>query len=414
MRLATCTLICALLAPWHSGTLARDLLAPWHSDTLARDSAQSDSPELTTIFDPLYNLDYPEALAKARALTKARPNDPAAFRGLAEVLWLQMLFLRGGATVDHYIVKVEQKQFDLPKPPAELAAEFNSAVDKAIALSEAALRTQPKNAQALFDRGAAWAQRAAYVGSIEGSITGAFGPARRAFDSHERVLELAPTRPDANLVVGTYRYAVSTLGPVTRMFAYLAGFGGGRERGISMIEVAAKAPGLVQADALFALVLIYSREGRHADAVTVLRELERRYPRNRLLKLEEGAALIRAGHADTAETVLSAGLAALDDDRRPRTPGEKALWLYKRALSRLNQNHQAPSATDAAAALAAEPVGWVRGRIHVILGQLADLAGRRNDALKEYRQAAQLCSQFNDPACSAEAGRFSKRAFALQ
>lgn len=367
------------------------------------------------IFDALYNLDYPDALSRARAATAAAPNDPTAHRALAEVLWLQMLFLRGGATVDHYIGEVTQTQFSLPKPPAELSNEFNGAVDKAIALSEAALRARPRDPQALFDRGAAWAHRAAYIGSIEGSITRAFGAARKSYDSHETVLEIAPQRADANLVVGTYRYAVSTLGVATRMFAYLAGFGGGRERGISMIETAAKgSSGATQADALFALVLIYSREGRHNDAVTVLRDLERRYPRNRLLVLEEGAALIRAGHADTADAVLTAGLAKLETDPRPRVQGEKGFWLYKRGLARLNWNHRPQSATDLDAALAAGPVGWVEGRIHVTRGQLADVDGKRPVALAEYKKAIDLCSRFNDPVCVADARKFTRRAFALQ
>lgn len=372
-------------------------------------------PDLAPIFDALYNLDYPEALAAARAATVAAPNDPTAYRALAEVLWLQMLFLRGGATVDHYIGEVEQTQFSLPKPPAALAAEFNGAVDRAIALSEAALKKRPRDPQALFDRGAAWAHRAAFIGSIEGSITRAFGAARRSYDSHETVLEIAPQRADANLVVGTYRYAVSTLGVASRLFAYIAGFGGGRERGISMIETAARSSqGATQADALFALVLIYSREGRHADAVNVLRDLEHRYPRNRLLVLEEGAALIRAGHADTADAVLTAGLARLESDPRPRVPGEKAFWLYKRGLARLNWNHRPQAVIDLDAALAAGPVGWVEGRIHVTRGQLADVDGRRPAAIAEYRKAVDLCSRFNDPVCVADARKYTRKPFALQ
>jgi hypothetical protein len=112
--------------------------------------------------------------------------------------------------------------------------------------------------------------------------------------------------------------------------------------------------------------------------------------------------------------VLTDGLAALDADRRPRFPGEQAFWLYKRGLARLNWNHRPQSAADLDAAMAAGPVGWVRGRIHVTRGQLADVAGRRADALAEYRQAADLCGRFNDPACVSEARQFMRRAFALQ
>jgi hypothetical protein len=368
---------------------------------------------IDSVFNLAYNLDYPQALAEAKRFTVERPNDPTAYRALATVVWLEMVFRRGAASIDHYLDKVTETQFDVPKPPADLDAEFHKAIDKAIALSDANVAARPNDPQALFDSGSAWALQGAYAAAVQGSITGAFKAARHAFNAHERVLELAPQRVEANLVVGSYRYAVSTFGVATRLLAYMAGFGGGREKGISMIELAAR-QGISQNDARFALAVIYSREGRHADAVKELRELQRRFPRNRLLVLEEGAALIRAGHADEASGVLTAGLATLEKDTRPRFPGERALWLYKRGLARINWNHQTDAATDLNAALGAEPVGWVRGRIHVGMGKLADLAGDRKKALAEYAEAATICGKSNDPACESEAARYRKRPFALQ
>ena len=66
-----------------------------------------------------------------------------------------------------------------------------------------------------------------------------FRSARRAYDEHERVLALDPSRKDAGLIVGTYRYVVSTLSLPMRMMAYVAGFGGGRDAASGMIEAAA-------------------------------------------------------------------------------------------------------------------------------------------------------------------------------
>jgi tetratricopeptide (TPR) repeat protein len=380
-------------------------------------TAQPAAPrEQTTwerVFDLAYNLDYPEAYAEGNRLIAEKPNDPTSYRAMATVAWMEMVFRRGAASIDHYLGAIAETQFNVPKPSPELDALFQKHIEKSIALSDAAMAAHPKDPQALFDSGSAWALKGGYAAAVLGSLTGAFKAARHAYNAHEKVLEIAPERAEANLVVGSYRYAISTFGVATRVAAYVVGFGGGREKGISMIEIASK-KGISQSDALFALAVIYSREGRHADAVEKLRELERRYPRNRLLVLEEGAALIRAGHADTANDVLTAGLAKLDKDTRPRFPGEKALWLYKRGLARLNWNHRADAAADLNAALGAEPAGWVRGRTHVELGKLADLAGNRQKALSEYGEAATICAQSNDPACEAEAAKFKKRIFALQ
>ncbi len=374
---------------------------------------QAYSSELVASFDAAYSLDFAEALAIARRAAARDPENPSPYRAIATVTWLQILFARGGTYIDHYLGKVTKTQFNVPKPPPDLDAEFLHSLDRALVLAEARVHTAPKDPQAQFDLGAAWALRAGYAGSVLGSVTAAFAASRRAYDAHEYVLRLAPRFVEANFVIGMYRYAVSTLSLPSRIVAYLAGFGGGKERGIQMVEAASRS-GIEQADALFALAVIYSREGRHWDAVVKLRELERRYPRNRILTLEEGAALIRAGHADTADAVLTAGLARFGTDPRPKAPGEHAYWLYKRGLARLNWNHRADAAADFDAALAANPVGWVRGRIYVTRGQLADLAGRRNDALAEYRQGADWCGRNNDPFCVADAVKFTRQPFALQ
>jgi tetratricopeptide (TPR) repeat protein len=360
-----------------------------------------------------YNLDYPEARAEGEAVIAEHPGDPMSYRALATVAWMEMVFRRGAATIDHYLGNITESQFNVPKPTPELDALFQRNIEKAISLSDAMLARKPRDPQALFDSGSAWALKGGYAAAVLGSMTGAFKAARRAYNAHEEVLEIAPDRAEANLVVGSYRYAISTFGVATRMVAYVVGFGGGREKGISMVEIASK-KGISQSDALFALAVIYSREGRHADAVEKLRELERRYPRNRLLVLEEGAALIRAGHADAASEVLTSGLAKLDKDTRPRFPGERALWLYKRGLANLNWNHRPEAALDLNAALGAEPVGWVQGRIHLGKGKLADLEGKRQLAISEYNEASATCARSNDPACEAEAARLKKRPFALQ
>lgn len=369
--------------------------------------------DLEATFDAVYNLDFTDALAKAREIISKRPDDPAAYRAVATVVWLQILFARGGTFVDHYLGKVSKTEFNVPKPPPELDAEFNRVVDKAIALSEARVKANPKDAAAQFDLGAAWALRSGYAGSVQGSVTGAFAAARHAYNAHEEVLDLDPNFVEANLVVGMYRYAVSTFGLPTRMFAYLAGFGGGKERGIQMIEAAAKG-GIEQNDAIFALAVVYSREGRHDEAAAKMRELQKRLPRNRLMVLEEGAALIRAGHAEQAEAVLTGGLAKLEKDTRQLTLGERAYWLYKRGFARINANKRTDAQADLDAALGANPVGWVRGRIFVARGHLSDLAGKRDEAVGNYRMGADLCAKNNDPLCVAGAGRYIKNPFILR
>jgi tetratricopeptide (TPR) repeat protein len=237
-------------------------------------------------------------------------------------------------------------------------------------------------------------------------VLGAFRAARRAYDLHEQVLALRPARRDAGLVVGTYRYIVSAMSLPIRMMAYVAGFGGGKERGLRLIEEAAAGGGDASPDARFALVLLYNRERRYADASRVLAELQRAYPRNRLLWLEAGATALRAGRAADAEQQLTTGRAMLADDKRARMFGEEALWLQKHGAALLALNRLPEAETELRRALTLESRKWVAGRAHAELGKLADLRNDRATARSHFRQAVALAEQDNDSVGEAAAGRW--------
>ena len=276
-------------------------------------------------FAHAYSLDYDLAARDMDSAVKADGSDVAARRGLAVIPWLLISFRRGAVTVDDYLGSASKQNVAMREPPADLAERFHQQSDAALALAERAVAAGPRDAEAHYQLGAVVGLQASYVATVEGRILGAFRAARRAYDAHERVLELDPSRKDAGLVVGMYRYIVSQLSLPIRMMAYVAGFGGGKERGIQMIEEAAAHRGDSAADAKFALVLIYNREERYDDALRVLAQLQREFPRNRILWLEAGATALRGRRHAEAERVLNEGLTRMNGDARPRMFGEEAL-----------------------------------------------------------------------------------------
>ncbi len=248
-----------------------------------------------------------------------------------------------------------------------------------------------------------------YGATVEGKILASFRLARRAYDAHERVLKLAPERKDAGLIVGTYRYIVSALSLPIRLMAYVAGFGGGRERGLRLIEEAASMPGETQTEAKFALLLLYNRERRFDDAIAIVAELQRRFPRNRLLWLEGGATLIRAARFGEAVAMVDDGWKMLERDDRERMHGEVALWRYKRGLANVRLGRSDAARADLTAALTTPGREWVHGRAHAELGRLAERAGQREQARAEYRLAIELAERGNDPIGKQEAEALLRR-----
>lgn len=348
-----------------------------------------------------YNLDHAEALATFKEAIAAEPDAPAGYRLAAATLWITVLFNQGIITVEDYLGQARAR---VPRsaPTAALDTAFRDNLYQAQTLAEQRLRDHPADADAHYQVGAAFGFEASYVATVEGRVVGSLGAARRAYAEHGRALTLDPERKDAGLVVGMYRYGVSELSVPLRLAAYLSGFRGGREHGLRLIEDAARYPSDVQANALFTLILLYNREGRYDDALDVIRQLQARYPRNRLLRLEAGGTALRAKRPAEARVWLEEGLAQLANDPRPRAPGEEGRWRFAYGSALVALKDLQPAERELRAALAGVTRDWLRGRVHKELGKLADLAGDRPRAKDEYQQASRLCRQDKDSACADE------------
>ena len=241
----------------------------------------------------IYNLDRDRAVESFRQAVAADRQDAAAYRGLASALWLSITFRRGNMTVDDYLGSVGRSRSTAPPPAPAIVAAFNDALEHALSIARARVAANPRDAGAHYELGAAIGLRASYIATVENSAVGAFRAAKSAYQEHEKVLELDATRKDAGLIVGTYRYIVSTLALPMRWAAYVVGFGGDKEKGMQLVEGAAGYPGDNQEDARFALILLYNREKRYDDALKLLATLRERFPRNRLMWLESGSTSLR-------------------------------------------------------------------------------------------------------------------------
>lgn len=279
-----------------------------------------------------FNLDYPEALAAFEEAIAADPGDATALRLAAATLWTQMLFERGAVSVEDYLGQARTKLAPMPASPHKVA-RFNDYVNRALKIAEQRLREAPNSADAHFQFGAAAALRATYIATIEGRLAGSLGAARRAYHAHKRVLLLDPQRKDAGLVVGMYQYTVASLPFHMKLMARLAGFESNRASGLRLVEGAAQHGGNAQTNARLTLVLMYSREQRHDDALRVIAELRQQYPRNRLLRMEAASALLRANRPALALREIDDAIAELARDVRPRANGEEARWRLLRVTA---------------------------------------------------------------------------------
>jgi len=204
---------------------------------------------------------------------------------------------------------------------------------------------------------------------------------------------------------------VSSLSAPLRLLAGIAGFGGGRERGLRLIEDAAAYPSDTQTNARFTLIVIYNREQRYDDALRVIRDLQQAYPRNRLLWLEAGSTALRAGRFEDARGSIAEGMDRLSRDSRPRAYGEEARWRYSHGIALVGLRRIELAQGELRTVLETNAPEWLHGRAHKELGKIADLSGDRSWAIGEYRTATRICREQHDGSCADEASALISRQY---
>jgi tetratricopeptide (TPR) repeat protein len=367
-------------------------------------------------YQAIYNLDYDRADDLFRQAIAADPEDYAAYRGAAAASWQRVLFVRGTLLVDDYSGHMrDTKIVPMPQPPPELAAAFHRDLDRAVALAEKATERHYKDAAPHAGLGAALGLRVWFGSSIEAKTWNPGRDARRAFYESQRAYKLDSTRKDVGLVLGNFRYYLSGLPKTILWLSGLIGFQGGKAEGLRLLEDAAASPSDLQEEAQFRLSLIYTREGRHADAAVVIRDMERTHPGNRLLLLEEACALLRNRQAAEAEARLDEGIARLRQETRPLMMGEEGRWHWKRGMARILTGDLGGAEEDLKRAFGAAGVrDWVLARIRIESGKLADVRGDRAQAEGEYRVALEIAMRLDDAEAVSEATRFLAQPFSRQ
>ena len=368
------------------------------SGPVTRAQEPSYDARLARAYATAYDLDHDEAVGQLQALIDLSPDLPAAHRALASITWLNLLFTRGTVLADEYLGRISRHDVASPPPPASVQKAFQDSLSRATALAEARVAAAPRDAVAHYDLASALGLQASWAATVDGRMSRAFGAARRAYHAAERSAALDPTAPDPRLILGTYRYVVADLSLPARMVAWMAGMHGDRDRGLRLLEEAAASGRPVQTEARFALVLLYNRDRRWDDALRVLTSLRASHPRNRLLWLETAATALRAGRHADALRWLDEGRAMSARDRRPRMFGETALWHLKRGLALRALGRAAEARVDVLAGLEApEAREWVRGRLHLVMGELSLASGDRAQARGQAAKALPLLERGLDP-----------------
>ncbi|HJY29332.1 MAG TPA: hypothetical protein VJ306_14995 [Pyrinomonadaceae bacterium] len=262
----------AIAILWTITSLAQDL------DTLRAEG-----------YAALYNLDYQTARARFQKMIELAPDHPAGAQCMASSLWVQQLnqswelkaTLYSTGAITETKSQVDRKQSD----------EFRKWIRRAKNLSQARLRKDPRDVEALYFLGAAEGLEASWAGGVERKFMAAFRSGKDSVEHHREVLKLAPDFRDAELTIGLMNYIIGSLPLPTKMLVATMGVRGSRKRGLETLQRVATEGKWARDVARVLLVDLYKREKRWDDAAQVARELAAKYPRNYLFKLQIADAL---------------------------------------------------------------------------------------------------------------------------
>jgi hypothetical protein len=261
--------------------------------------------------------------------------------------------------------------------------------DRCMQASEKHLKSNPKDVEALYDRGVTEGMRATYLVIVEHSWFSALRYALAARHDHEEVLRLKPDYIDAKTVVGAHNFVVGSLSMPVKAMAGIAGIHGDKKKGLEMLAEAAKADGETSSDARVALALFLRREDRFQDSLDVVRSLTRDHPRNFLFALEEDNLLKDLGRNAEALARLRKLLNDCKQGKYPNAHIELAQYSLGETLRALGQLPEAQEAYQTAANTSGGDNGY-RQKAFLGWGEVADLQAKRQEAQNHYRAAIAL------------------------
>ncbi len=351
-------------------------------------------------YEALYNLDYEGARRKFKEMAQLFPDHPVGPQCLAASLWLQELNRSRHLQASLYSAEsFYAKKEDKADP--RTVEQFREWTRTATQLAEARLRRNPDDVEALYFLGATEGLKAIFAAAVERRFIAALDDGSSAANRHRKVLKLDPDFHDAELTIGVNDYIVGSLPLPVKVMASVGGVRGSKKRGLETLERVARNGRWARDIARVLLIDLYKREKRSAEAATLARELAARYPRNYLFRLQTADALVAQAVTLRQTKGASTAAAASDELRQAFSIFESLLhgrvargdaaaapdlihFRYGEALLAVEQPLRAAQEFLAAAKLTgAEPGLTTMARLRA--AQSLDIAGRRSEAVAEYR-----------------------------
>jgi tetratricopeptide (TPR) repeat protein len=340
-------------------------------------------------FEHFYNLDYAGAYRIFEQVQRAHPNDPMAYDYLLFTVIFNELYHQDLLDTTYYARNnflTTKREIDVP--PA-VRQHIEDLTNKVVGMCDAAIKANPKDANAYFERGYARGMHAAFVVLVDHAYAQGARQGLDARNDSESVLKVDPQFADAEMAIGIQQFAVASLPGWVRLIVGIMGVGGNKEKGLELLRDCAQRCVVTKVESGTALSLFLRHDGRYPEALVVQRGLAAEYPHDYLFRLEVANLTKDEGHGLEA---IAAYKQVIDDAQKPGYFVDARLQMAWFGMADTERGYNMiPEAANGYTQAALQPncSDWLRKRAWLSAGEMQDLLKHRTEAVADYQKVLQ-------------------------
>jgi hypothetical protein len=269
--------------------------------------AQNEATAIDKSFSRIYNFDFSGAHFLLDAHLQSHPEDPLGFSVKGAIYFFSELNRLHLLETEFFSDDDKVTDKKRIKPDPAIRSLIFSATAEARKKAAACLAQQPNDRSALFALSMAAGLETEYTILIEKKYVRSYSLSKENQRYARRLLALSPPFYDAYVTIGSAEYVVANLNFVFRLLARFEDIKGSRQKAIENLRAAIDHGRYYQPYAKIILAVVYLREKRIYDALSLMSELEHDFPENPLFK-KEVVLLTEKAAAKNAQSKKSAGL----------------------------------------------------------------------------------------------------------
>jgi tetratricopeptide (TPR) repeat protein len=272
-------------------TLAQGVIASTGASAPAATPAFYPVPELMSGFHQLYEQKFDQARATFGDWHSKHPEEPFGEVSVAASFLFEELYRQGVLTSDFFLNERKFLHGIDGKPDSGRMNNFRDALTRSRVMAKERLKTNPKDAEALFALTLAAGMESDADAILEKRQLDGLKRMKEANEYAKELLAVHPDAADAYVAPGIANYIIGSLNPGYRFALWFGGIHGDKKLGMEQVGKTVADGRYLRPFAKIMLALAARREKQNELAQNLLRELTQEFPSNDTFAAEYAKAM---------------------------------------------------------------------------------------------------------------------------